>query len=294
LVTGERDLWAEWLLHRRHGGDKEELQRMLDFLYPVRDKVLANARIAEGETLLDIGAGDGLIAFGAIEQIGEHGQIIFSDVSEDLLDIDQSIADQMGIANQCRFVRAPAEDLSSIAGASVDVVTTRSVLIYVADKQRAFEEFFRVLRPAGRISLFEPINRMSYAAEPPNRFWGYDVTPVEDIAAKVRALYRQRQPLDEDSMLNFDERDLLAFAEQAGFAERHLEFRADTETMPPRRWETLSQTAFNPRMPTLTEAMAEVLTPAETERFVAYLKPLVEQGGGTMAFASAYLWAVKH
>jgi arsenite methyltransferase len=292
LVAGERDLWAEWLLHRRFGGDKEELQRMLDFLYPVRDKVLANARITEGETLLDVGAGDGLIAFGAIEHIGEHGQIIFSDVSEDLLDIDQSISDQLGIASQCQFVRAPAENLAPIAGASVDIVTTRSVLIYVADKQRAFAEFFRVLRPGGRVSLFEPINRFGYS-ERPNKFSGHDVTPVEDIAAKVRALYRQRQPLDEDSMLNFDERDLLAFAEQAGFAEWHLEFRVDTETMPPRRWETLSQTAFNPRMPTLTEAMAEVLTPAETERFAAYLKPLVEQGGGTMAFASAYLWAVK-
>jgi arsenite methyltransferase len=291
-LVAERDIWAEWLLHRRYGGDKEELQRMLDFLNPVRDKVLANARIKEGETLLDVGAGDGLIAFGAIEQIGERGEIILSDISQELLDHDRTIVEQMGIAGRCQFVRAAAEDLWPIADASVDIVTTRSVLIYVSDKQRAFDEFFRVLRPGGRISLFEPINRFGYS-ERPHRFAGHDVSPVEDIAAKVRALNRQRQPPDEDSMLNFDERDLLTFAEQAGFAERHLEFRVDTETMPPRRWETVSQTAYNPRMPTLTEAMAEVLTPAETERFVAYLKPLVEQGGGTVAYASAYLWAVK-
>jgi arsenite methyltransferase len=291
-LVAERDIWAEWLLHRRYGGDTEELQRMLDFLYPVRDKVLANARIAEGETLLDVGAGDGLIAFGALEQVGPTGKVILSDISQDLLDHDRTIVEQMGIAGRCQFVRAAAEDLSPIADASVDVVTTRSVLIYVADKQRAFDEFFRVLRPGGRISLFEPINRFGYP-EQPNKFSGHDVTPVEDIAAKVRALYCERQPLDEDSMLNFDERDLLTFVEQAGFAERHLEFRVDTETMPPRRWETVSQTAYNPRMPTLTEATAEVLTPAETERFVAYLKPLVEQGGGTTTYASAYLWAVK-
>jgi arsenite methyltransferase len=294
LVTGERDLWAEWLLHRRYGGDADELQRMLDFLYPVRDKVLANARIAEGETLLDVGAGDGLIAFGAIEQIGEHGQIIFSDVSQDLLDLDQSIAEQMGIAGQCRFVRAPAEDLSPIADASVDVVTTRSVLIYVADKQRAFEEFFRVLRPGGRISLFEPINRLSYPDEPPTRFWGYDVTPVSDIAAKVRAVYAERQPLDSDSMLDFDERDLLSLAGEAGFSERHLELRVDVEPRRARRWDTFTQTSGNPRIPTLAEAMSEVLTPRESERLEAHLRPLVEQGiGTTYSSAVAYLWAVK-
>ncbi len=290
---GERDIWAEWLLHRRYGGDADELQRTLDFLYPVRDKVLANARLVEGETVLDVGAGDGLIAFGAAGQIGKQGTLIFSDVSQDLLDLDQSVAEQMGIAHQCRFVRALAEDLSPIADASVDVVTTRSVLIYVSDKQRAFAEFFRVLRPGGRISLFEPINRLSYAAEPPNRFWGYDVTPVADILAKVRAVYTERQPLDTDSMMNFDERDLLSFAEQAGFAERHLELRVDVEPRQPGRWETYSQTSGNPRIPTIAEAMSEVLTPRESERLEAHLRPLVEQGVGTTSSAVAYLWAVK-
>jgi hypothetical protein len=35
-------------------------------------------------------------------------------------------------------VRAGAEDLSVVAEDSVDVVTTRSLLIYVEDKERAF------------------------------------------------------------------------------------------------------------------------------------------------------------
>jgi arsenite methyltransferase len=35
--------------------------------------------------VLDVGAGDGLIAFGAAERVGLNGTVIFSDVSEDLL-----------------------------------------------------------------------------------------------------------------------------------------------------------------------------------------------------------------
>jgi len=83
-----RDKWAEWLLRRRFGGNPAELQRTLDYLYPVRDKVLANAQLIAGNTLLDAGTGDGLIAFGAIEQVGDSGQVIFGDISQDLLDHD--------------------------------------------------------------------------------------------------------------------------------------------------------------------------------------------------------------
>ena len=42
-----------------------------------------------------------------------------------------------------------------------DAVTVRSVLIYVAAKAASFREFARVLRPGGRLSIFEPINRWS-------------------------------------------------------------------------------------------------------------------------------------
>ena len=48
---------------------------------PVREKVLENAGLREAETLLDVGTGDGLIAFGALERVGRGGKVIFSDIS---------------------------------------------------------------------------------------------------------------------------------------------------------------------------------------------------------------------
>ena len=41
-----RDVWSEWLLHRRFGGDARRMQAVLDVLRPIRDKVLHNARLA--------------------------------------------------------------------------------------------------------------------------------------------------------------------------------------------------------------------------------------------------------
>jgi arsenite methyltransferase len=105
LAESVRDRWAAWLLERRHGGDPEDLKAPLDFLAPVRNRVLANAAPTGGETLLDVGAGDGLIAFGAIEIVGEGGRVVFSDISRDLLDHSHSLARQMGMLHWCEFVR---------------------------------------------------------------------------------------------------------------------------------------------------------------------------------------------
>jgi len=95
-------------------------------------------------------------------------------------------------------------------------------------------------------------------------------------------------------MLDFDERDLIAFAEQAGFREIHLELQVEIKPKGGQmNWDAMLRTAGNPRIPTLEEAMQEALSPAERNTFTAYLRPLVEAGQGVTRSAVAYLWAVK-
>jgi ubiquinone/menaquinone biosynthesis C-methylase UbiE len=106
------------------------------------------------------------------------------------------------VLDRCEFVRASAEDLSVLEDASVDVVTTRSVLIYVPDKRRTFEGFHRVLKPGGRLSIFEPIINFTYP-ETSHLFGGSDVTPVADLAERVKAVYASGQPSEESPMLDF-------------------------------------------------------------------------------------------
>jgi hypothetical protein len=61
-------------------------------------------------------------------------------------------------------------------------------------------------------------------AEPNKR--GYDVTPVQALAEKITAVYRRVAPEDNDPMLTFDERDMLHWAEQAGFTDIELDYQA--------------------------------------------------------------------
>jgi arsenite methyltransferase len=302
MANSTQDQWAQWLLHRRFGGDPQRLQAMLEGLSTWRDRILQNAHVTPGESLLDVGCGDGLVAFGALDRVGAHGKVIFSDLSQDLLDHCASLAQEMQVLDRCQFIRASADDLSAIESHSVDVVTTRSVLIYVQAKQQAFHECYRVLKPNGRLSIFEPINRFCYP-EPLHVFMGYDVAPIEALASKVRAVFERIHSPESSPLLNFDERDLLTFAERAGFAEIHVELQIEmkqprridqTDTTKKPSWEVLLKSAGNPLNPTLEEAIAQALPPDEAEQFIAYLRPLVETMHGRERQAVAYLWAVKH
>jgi arsenite methyltransferase len=275
----------------RHAAGREK--DLTELLYPVRDIVLDKALLAPGETLLDVGTGDGLIAFGALERLGRSGQVIFSDISQDLLDHCRKAADNEGVLDKCRFVLAPADHLTGVTDASVDVVTTRSVLIYVKDKAQAMREFYRVLKAGGRVSLFEPINVLMSGCDP-DLFSGYDVTPVRVLAARVQALYDSIQPPGRDPMVDFDDRDLVRLAQDAGFPEINLELQVSVKARKePVPWERFMRTSGNPLIPTLEEALERVLSQEEAAEFTRHLRPLVESGAGRERTALAYLSAVK-
>lgn len=283
------DRWAAWLRRRRSGGDAELEARTVEQLTRARERILDNAGFEAGEALLDVGCGNGLVAFGGLAR--EAGRVVFADISEPLLEECRSIAADLGVLDRCEFVQAPADDLAPVKSGSVDVVTTRSVLIYVDEKERAFAEFFRVLKPEGRISLFEPINSFGMH-ERRREFFGLDLSDLAGIGAKLEAAYGEEPP-EANPMLSFDERDLVRHAEAAGFFPVHLDLRLDVEPPEPRSWEGFLNGSPNPNVPTFAEAMERALTSDEAVRLTAYMRPRVEQGLGRWRMGHAYLKATK-
>lgn len=291
-MGGASDRWSEWLLRRRFGGDAEAAERGMKMLYGVRDRILDAARIRHGDALLDVGAGDGLIGFGALDRVGEDGHVIFSDISRPLLDHAATLARELGVAERCSFVEASAEELRGIDDASVDVVTTRSVLIYVRDKAAALRACYRVLRDGGRAALWEPINRFeaTYGDAPA---FGVIDPEAAALAERVHAHFRALQPLDGDPMMDFDERDLLRHAEAAGFTNVEIDVHIEARLATAMKWDVLMNIAGNPNIPTIREAMERVLTAEERQRLEQHLRPLVEAGGRQTRSASCLLVATK-
>lgn len=288
-----RDRWAEWVLERSFGGDGARRAEGLARLADVRDRVLDAAELEPGQTLLDVGTGDGLIAFGALERVTPGGRVVFNDISPDLLEHCRALVDELGVSEGCEFVLASADDLEPVEDEAVDAVTTRSVLIYLdrEGKRRAFEEFQRVLRAGGRLSIFEPINSFGFP-EPEGWFLGYDLRPIAELVKKVLDAC---SPAEEATLIDFDERDLVAWAEAAGFDPIRLRCEVDVEpgSWLAGSWETVLRTSGNPLMPTVAEALDEALTPDERAVFEAHLRPLVEANAGRRRAAVAYLSAAK-
>ncbi len=295
-MPAEPDAWSRWLLERRDAGDARQREVTLEHLAPIRNRILHYAGPLEGLTLLDVGSGDGLVGLEALERVGARGSVIFSEISAPLLEQSRSAVAARGLLDRARFVTTRAEDLAEIGARSIDVATTRSVLIYVADKARALAELHRVLRPGGRISLFEPINRLTFP-EPTDRFWGYEVGPVSDLADKVKATFDELEDPAATAMLDFDDRDLARLAEGAGFERIHLECHIDVEPGSLARsisYEAMLDTSPNPLAPTVREAIAAALTEPERARFLSHLEKSVVEGRPIRRSAVAYLVAHKH
>jgi ubiquinone/menaquinone biosynthesis C-methylase UbiE len=262
------DAWARWVLHDRFGGDENAMRAHMPYLESVRDRVIANAAIQEGDVVLDVGSGDGLIGFGALSPVGPSGRVIFSDVSQDLLDHCDRAIKALGAEDRCSTIRTPAETLEGISSASVDVVTTRSVLIYVDDKRAAFDSFHRVLRPDGRVSIFEPINRRMNQMNR-NAFLGFDIAGVEELANKVSEVIKRTSP---EAMVDFDETDLFQLALDTGFEDVRVTLELKSQELRGvMDWANVKNTSPNALAPTLAEAIAQALTSDEAERFEAHL-----------------------
>jgi arsenite methyltransferase len=292
VATGDR--WARWLGHDRHGGDPEARERAMALLAPIRERVLAAAELEGSETLVDLGCGEGLIGFRALESL-PRGQVIFTDISAELIERCREIATELGVTERCRYLACSADNLAPLLDDSVDVVTARSVLIYLdrEGKERAFSEANRVLRAGGRLSIFEPINRFSFP-EPPGRLLGVDVSPINEIAQKVKA--EMEASANEATLLDFDERDLFRWAESSGFSSVQLMLEAEQEPKPrsiTNDWDTLLKTSGNPLSPTIGQTIKAALTNEEAIALEAHLRPLIETGQGSNRLAYAYLTATK-
>ena len=153
-----------------------------------------------------------------------------------------------------------------------DAVVTRSVLIYVVDKARAAAEFHRVLRPGGRVSIFEPINSQY-------QFFG-DVDLTDLDPARSRVLDRQHRDGDPGgAMAGFDERDLVAHFADAGFESVELTFEVSRRTTKARRAEVAAHLTMrpNPNMVSYEEAANEVLGSGTDEHLTALVTALTER-----------------
>ena len=109
------------------------------------------AAIRTGETVLDIGSGAGMDLLLAARRVGPAGQAIGVDMTDEMIERARGAARAVGLSH----VEIRKGDACSLpaADASVDVVISNGVLNLVPEKELAFAEIRRALKPGGRLQL---------------------------------------------------------------------------------------------------------------------------------------------
>ncbi len=109
------------------------------------------ADIKEGDTVLDLGSGTGNDVFVARKLVGNDGKVIGLDFTEEMLNKAEKNNEKLGYLN-VEFKLGDIEEMP-IDNNSVDVIISNCVLNLVPDKQKAFSEIYRTLKPGAHFCV---------------------------------------------------------------------------------------------------------------------------------------------
>ena len=109
------------------------------------------AQIKPGDVVVDLGSGAGNDGFVARAETGETGRVIGLDMTPAMIDRARRNAKTLGYTN-VEFVYGDIEEMP-LPDNLADVVVSNCVMNLVPDKQKAFSETFRILKPGGHFSI---------------------------------------------------------------------------------------------------------------------------------------------
>lgn len=109
------------------------------------------AQIKKGDTVLDLGSGAGNDVFVARAIVGEEGKVIGLDMTKEMIQKAQINSIMQGYAN-VEFILGEIEEMP-VEDNLIDVVVSNCVLNLVPNKQKAFSEIYRVLKPGGHFCV---------------------------------------------------------------------------------------------------------------------------------------------
>ena len=254
-----------------------------------RDRVVELCGGITGKQVLDVGCGDGLVGRALLSRIGPDGSVAFVDRDADVI---APLADDLRNDGRVRIAVDDATELRTILDDSIDVVVMRAVLLYIPDKRAAIQSAARVLRSGGRIVISEPINRPLYV--PAERFWGFDLSAIPRIAAKMQEGFTDSNDPTVRAMLDWDDVDLATVIVNSGFSDVQMETFTEIVSGSVVPWLAFLHARWTPWMPSLAKVVAERLTSDEASEFERVVRPQLAAGLQRMVVRNTFITATHN
>jgi SAM-dependent methyltransferase len=109
------------------------------------------ADLRPGQIVVDLGSGAGNDCFVARHYVGEKGQVIGIDMTEEMIEKARSNTKKLNLDN-VDFILGDIDNIP-LKDNYADVVVSNCVLNLVPDKKKAFKEIYRILKPGGHFSI---------------------------------------------------------------------------------------------------------------------------------------------
>ena len=109
------------------------------------------ASLKPGQTVLDLGSGAGLDCILAAQKVGETGHVIGVDMTPEMIERAQANAKRVNLKN-VEFRLGYLENLP-VDSNTVDVIISNCVINLSPDKEKVFNEAFRVLTAGGKLAV---------------------------------------------------------------------------------------------------------------------------------------------